>query len=388
MLILNSYAYAVIRFLWPISIVLLAGEFLWRRGERRGFLAALLLTIAVLPGALVVIDQHPSNDPREAIKRYFNGRGEQILALNDAPESYQYYLDLSPEEVAAGDLAASSDELARRLVEENTIDLGNLLIDRETLPALTDFWNPHGRLYPWFLVPFLILGVLAALWRARRRVEDRALLGLFWGFSLPLLLTSQVHIGRLIFTIPLLCLFVAGGLVLAGTWLTGQARRATPRLDARLIPAGLAAALIVATGWAGWRDYRTNLAPTHDARAVAQIAADAPARRQDGASAVYVRGGDEQMEVEAITVAGYRLALDREYQFVNLVAGERPAPEDPRPALYFGGLLDRLATPNQQPFACDAVYYVEPFALDRFRQIAGDALSGCVNPPRIMPLET
>ncbi|MGH2559297.1 MAG: hypothetical protein ACRDJH_09550, partial [Thermomicrobiales bacterium] len=64
LLVLNSYAYAVIRFLWLIALVLLIGEILWRRGERRWFFVALGITAATLPAALVLLDQHPSYDPR------------------------------------------------------------------------------------------------------------------------------------------------------------------------------------------------------------------------------------------------------------------------------------------------------------------------------------
>jgi len=42
--------------------------------------------------------------------------------------------------------------------------------DRDPKPALSDYWNPHGRLIPLMLVPFFLLGFGRALWRARRRV--------------------------------------------------------------------------------------------------------------------------------------------------------------------------------------------------------------------------
>ncbi|MGH2534363.1 MAG: glycosyltransferase family 39 protein, partial [Thermomicrobiales bacterium] len=387
MLILNSYAYAVIRFLWPIALVLLAGEVLWRRGARRWFLVALGMTAATLPAALVVFDHHPDYDPRAAIQRYFNGRGEQVLALRDYPEGYQYYLEPTEEELAGDGLAGSTTDLALRLIERNARDLGKLLLDHDTASALTDFWNPRGRLLPWFLVPFFALGTVASLWRMRRRVEDRALQGLFWGLSLPLLLTSQVHIGRLIFAIPLLCILIASGVVLASAWLSRVSRRVSPRLDARLLHTSVAIAVVLAAAFAGWRDYRAAPGATHDAHGIARLAADAALPRDTGRDAAYVRGGGDQTEVESITVAGYRLDLDGHYQFVDLNAGETPDRDDPRPVLYSGGLLDRIQTPNGIPMHCTAVYYVEFFALDRFNELAGDALPGCAEPPSVVPLE-
>ncbi|MGH2561154.1 MAG: hypothetical protein ACRDJH_18965 [Thermomicrobiales bacterium] len=310
-----------------------------------------------------------------------------MRARRDDPAGYNYYLELTAEEQATGGVEGTATELALRLVERNARDFGKLLLDHGTAPALTDFWNPRGRLLPWFLVPFLALGTVASLWRMRHRVEDRALQGLFWGLSLPLLFTSQVHIGRLIFVIPLLCILVASGIVLAGEWLAGLSRRVSPRLDARLVQTGVTVVVMLAAAGFGWRDYRTAPEETHDARVVARLAADAATLRDTGRDAVYVRGGGDQSEVESITVAGYRLDLDGRYQFVDLSVGETPTFDDERPVLYTGGLLDRIQTPAGIPVQCGAVYYVEPFARDRFNEIAGDALPGCTAPPSVVPLE-
>ncbi len=53
LLVADSYAYAVIRFLWLIALILLAGEVVLRSGLRLRFAAALGVTAVVLPLALL-----------------------------------------------------------------------------------------------------------------------------------------------------------------------------------------------------------------------------------------------------------------------------------------------------------------------------------------------
>ena len=84
-LILNSYVYSPIRFLWPIAVVLFAVEFLLRGGQRSRFLVSLIVTLAVLPLALSVLPAGPIESPVAAVEAYYKGRGEQIFQMTGTP---------------------------------------------------------------------------------------------------------------------------------------------------------------------------------------------------------------------------------------------------------------------------------------------------------------
>ncbi|HET8523929.1 MAG TPA: glycosyltransferase family 39 protein [Thermomicrobiales bacterium] len=386
LLIADSYAYAPIRFLWPMSVVLFLGEIIWRRGLRWRFAIACLVTAIVLPAVLILIDEAPGHNPRAAIKTYYNGRGEQILSLHNDPAGYKYYLRNPDAEAAAATEDDSSTQLAFLLIKQNTKDLANLLLDHDRRPAITDYWNPHGRLYPWFLVPFFLLGMGASLWRIPHHVEDRLLLALFWGFSLPMIVTSQVHIGRLIFAMPFLFIFVAIGIVFAAGWLTSLVRRLSAGIDPRITPVGLAVALFLVTSWSAWRDYRIAANPSRDANIIAQLRTAAPTLRATHGSAALVTGGMNQVQVEAISTAGYRLDLNDDYAFVDLAAGEHAPANDARPTLYFGGLLDQLPAPGAPALPCDTVYYVNFSIHTQFLDTVAASRPGCLAPPHVETL--
>jgi hypothetical protein len=386
LLIADSFAYAPIRFLWPLSVALFLGEIIWRRGLRWRFVIACLVTAIVLPAMLILIDKEPGHNPRRAIKTYYNGRGEQILTLRNDPAGYKYYLRDADAEAAATTEDDSSTELAFLLIKQNTKDLASLLLDHNTRPAITDYWNPHGRLYPWFLVPFFLLGMGASLWRMPHRVEDRLLLALFWGFSLPMIVTSQVHIGRLIFAMPFLFVFVAIGIGLAAGWLTALAHRLGMAIDQRLLPIGLAVCLLLITGWSAWQGYHIAANPSRDANIIAQLRTAAPDLRATHGNAALVMGGMNQAQVEAISVSGFRLDLNGDYAFVNLAAGEHAPTNDPRPTLFYGGLLDQLNAPGASPLPCNARYYVDSSVQAQFVSALAASRPGCSSPPEVVTL--
>jgi 4-amino-4-deoxy-L-arabinose transferase-like glycosyltransferase len=386
LLIADSFAYAPIRFLWPLSVALFLAEILWRRGLRWRFVIACLATAIVLPAVLIFVDKEPGHNPRRAIKTYYNGRGEQILSLRNDPAGYKYYLHDPNAEAAAATDEDSSTELALLLVKQNTRDLAFLLLDHHTRPAITDYWNPRGRLYPWFLVPFFLLGMGASLWRMPHHVEDRLLLALFWGFSLPMIVTSQVHIGRLIFAMPFLFVFVAIGIGLMAGWLTALAHHLGAAIDQRLIPIGLAVTLLLVTGWSAWQGYRIPANPSRDANIITQLRTAAPDLSAVHGNAALVMGGMNQAQVEAISVSGFRLDLNGDYAFVNLAAGEHAPTNDPRPTLYYGGLLDQLNAPGASPVACDTRYYVDSTIQAQFLDILAASRPGCSSPPQVVTL--
>ena len=395
LLVAGAYAYAPIRFLWPIAIGLIAIELAGGYGRRRRLLLALVVTGAALPAALVGISAataaDPDRGPVAVVGDYYRGRGEQVLALRERPEEFGYYLRPTPAERGSG-VRGAPDRLVRRLIGQNAGDLARLLLDRGTRPTVTDFWNPQGRFVPGLLVPFAAIGLARTGWPALTRwrggagVAPRVLLGLLGGFTLPLLLTSRVHAGRLIFALPPLLLLAAVGAIAAGGWLGERlARRGGSPAAPRLIPLAVAVLLVAAVGRGAWVEARLGVPPTREARVAAALVAWAPAAARHGGVAL-VAGDAAGAEVEAVAVAAVRLDLDARYRFADLSRGAPSPldPDDPRPPLYYGGLLDRLAPSSLPvPDPCGLLYLVLPEAEARFLTgTGGGALPGCAAPVR------
>jgi 4-amino-4-deoxy-L-arabinose transferase-like glycosyltransferase len=392
LLLLSAYAYAPIRFLWPLSLGLLALAWLRQPAVRRPLALAVALTALTLPAALSVTQ---GTAPLPAINAYYNGRGEQIRALTDRTQSFARYLHVSPQEQAAAAVLPPA-ALAARLLLQNATDYLKLLLDWETRPTLVDYWNAQGRQYAPVLVPFFWIGLAGAAWRARRHFDDRMQLILFFGFSLPLLLTSGVHVGRLIFALPFLLLLTARGIAgvlgwLQARWTAWQARRAGPGaawLQVGL-PVVLPVALVAVVAWSTWVDYSPDPPPTAEARIAAQLRADLPQVRQQGGGVALVLGGAAGLEVETINSSAYRVELADVYRLVNLAEESDPVVDlaDPRPPLYVGALLDRLAEPGQVPGYCINTYYVTPALEEPFLTVMQRRRAVCAQPAvyRLLP---
>lgn len=393
LLVLDAYAYAPIRFLWPLSLALFASELIWRRDRWRWRLGCLLLTLLVLPLVLLAIDRPAGDGVASTVVHYYHARGEQLLAFQQDPQAYDYFLRLTPAEQRAGKPEGSADQLALRLIRQNAADYGNLLLDRDTRPAITDYWNPQGRLYPWFLVPLFVLGMLWSL-RHLGQVEQRVMQAMFWGFGLPLLLTSRVHIGRLIFAVPWLMLFVALGGWLALRALHALARRlgrtSVTRVASRGVPVVASLILLAAVGRSTWVDYRIAVPPTREAQITADLTRDLPGIRQAGGSAVLLLAADpSQLEPETISAASIRLGLGRDIPFVNL-GGPAFSPDPPTTttAVYYGGLLfGRLQDPARMPTYCQDTYYVAASLLAQFTALAQHNAARCRAPLRYVVVE-
>jgi hypothetical protein len=378
-LLVTGYGYAPARFLWPIAVGLLALEAILRRDrhERRALLLAAGATALLVAGAVTALDFEHRHDPVLSVTNYFLGRGEQIANLVLDTRDFAYSV-----RGIAGEPPPAS-ELAGQLLATNAADMARLLLDRDTKSALVDYWNPHGRLYPIVLVPFLFVGLARALWRGRRRdgYEGRLVAAMFLGFTLPMLLTSQVHVGRLVFAVPFLCLLVAEGFV----WTAGGLGRLAAHITRvpehaaygiRRLTTGLScAALVIVVALLAWRDYGVEVPLTREARATSRLVEDAPGIKAQGGAAVLVTVGDNELTLEAFDAGQYRIALSEHYRFYNLATdkGEPPLPADPRPALYIGGLLDRLKEPDTIPTYCRNVYYVRAEAWESWRsgKVAG-----------------
>jgi 4-amino-4-deoxy-L-arabinose transferase-like glycosyltransferase len=385
-LIVSVYAYSPIRILWPISIALFAVEIAFHRGERWRLAVAFLITIIALPAILVLYDGTPDHNPKVALRSYYNARGETALSWKGNPETYKYYLKMTPEEKAAGHLIGSGRSFLWRLVKQNAKNLENLYLDRGTSYAIIDFWNPHGRLYYTFLVPFFLMGLAKSLWGVFRRAEDRVLQACFWGWSLPLLFTSNVHIGRLIYVLPIVCIFVALGFFTIVDFLVPRlGMTKVRRLPA--IAATVAALILVAvTANASLADYRVSPPVVPAEGTIARLGADADQLKANGENAVLVRPV-AGMELESIEASTFRLVLDDEYQFVDISPG---APSIDRvaekPALMYGLVIESLEHPETIPSYCTNRYYVYADVLPKFLELTKSAPAECGHPVQYVAL--
>ena len=385
LLLLDAYAYAPIRFLWLLSLALLAGA--WWQGRRRktGHGRALLITVLVLPLFLALALRPVINNPADILLDFYDGRGEQVATLLAMPGSSP----LRPAAQAAARAAkppVSPLAEAAAVIAGDTLDLGRLLLDWDTRPALTDYWNAQGRLYPLVLVPLFLIGLGRAIWGARRQPATRLVLACFAAFTLPLLLTSLVHIGRLIFALPFLCLLVAGGYTGLTGWLgarwaawrahPGGARPGHRPQRAAILGAGVLLAAVAASTWA---DYAPLPAPMPDEAAVPLLRAAASGLHAAGPGVALVLGDTKTLPFERIQVGGYRLELDALYRFVDLSSGTapEPAPGDRRPVLYFGAVLEHLDPLSSLPGLCVNTYFVGAAVADRFQLAAGPAAVIC-----------
>jgi hypothetical protein len=355
-LLLDAWAYAPIRFLYPMAIIYFVVELLFRAGRWKAFVVIIGVTALALPAMLTTIDQKPGWHPIGAIKTYYNARGEQLLSLRDDPQGYQYY-------VRGADIENSTpDELERALLEQNAKDLLRLFFDVDTKPALTDYWNQNGRLIPWFVLPFVLLGIGVSLWRAWKAPEARLLHLMFWGFTLPMIGTSKVHIGRLVFAVPFICIFAGIGVA----WLAWCFARATPKQAAiperlRWIAPILALILLVPAASEAWSDFHAEVGSPRE-HLLAQKLDNNLAYYESTGGVVWISGGRNQSEVEAISVAATRIEIAGDFQFVNLAAGQSPDAGDDRPIIYFGGIADLLVDPVLAPQLCALPWLMSPDA--------------------------
>jgi len=386
-LIVGAYAYAPIRFLWPISLGLMAVHAA-RAGHRRNAIVSLTVTACVLPLALVAIGAVTGTHKSavESVIGYYNARGEQLLALNKSPENYTYYL----EEDVPDQGQASRRELAARLMRQNVGDLARLMFDWDTAPALTHYYNPRGepvgRLYPRALAPFLLIGVIVCLRRlsADKRQSALILLAMAVGFTLPMLLTSRVHIGRLIFALPFLLLLVGIGAIEAGNVLEHQCRRLSVSGTCRhvllrgapvVFPLILSVVMVSSA-----RDEGHTIVPEPRAERVEAVLRTA-AEQSPWPGGALISG--ESAASEAVAVATYRLRLNYQYTFVNVndVAAPDTHQSTEHPRLYYGGLRN-LPSLEKLPDPCQLIYFIDPAIQDRFAPLMEHIGSVCPRPPR------
>jgi 4-amino-4-deoxy-L-arabinose transferase-like glycosyltransferase len=379
-LVLGIYAYAPVRLIWPMAIGLLALAAIRNRARRGVLLRAALLCALVVPATTMALEAlvAPDPDPLAAAMSYFHARGEQLVAMSGDPAAASEYL-------RAGDTVASGWDAAARLVGQNVADLGRLLLDRDTGPPPVDYWNERGRFWPWFFLPFAVFGGISTVrkWLLASGGQSALLLPLvfFLGLALPLVMTSRVHIGRLLPALPFGLLLVAAGAWIVGGWIGECARRAAgDELGmARWIAPVLTCALLVPAAVAARFDMETPLAPTRESLTAATLAGRYQDVRERG-GAVLVEDPALGDDIERVHAATYRLDLDRLYRFVEIQRiGETPERStDYRPALFWRGAFDALqADEITQP--CQRLWFVAPEIAAEF--FAAWHASGCRGAP-------
>ncbi len=390
-MLLGIYAYAPVRLVWPLAVGVLGVEAIRHRGRRAVLLRAAVVCALIVPATTMGLEQLAAAepDPVGAAVGYFHARGEQLVAMSGDPGAAGRY-------VREGEAAAGAGwGAAARLVGQNAGDLGNLLLDRGTAPVATDSWNERGRFWPWFLLPLAVIGGAALArdgFRGRERLAIRVLpVVLFLGLALPLLLTSRVHVGRLVPALPFALLLAGAGAAAIGGWLGGAASRAGWAEAGRWIgPAAAGAVLLPAAVLAGG-EMSAPLGPTREALAAATLAAWQEAAAERG-GAVLVEDPALGDEIERVRAATYRLELDGVYRFVELGreagGGRREAggggsfPEggegDGRPALLWRGALEALEAGSlAEP--CERLWFVSGEAGVEFLEAWRAA--GCVGAP-------
>jgi hypothetical protein len=371
------YIYAPGRFLWLIVLALLAAELVLRPHHWRALAISAGVTLLVLPLLLSLMMREPAP---LALEHYYEGRGEHLLAMSANPSRFEQYVEMSEQERADDVAERQPADMALRLISRNVRHLSSLLADWDTRPAVTDYWNAHGRLYALPLVPFGVVGALTCIARCLSSWRARLMLALIFGFTLPLVLTSQVHIGRLIFALPVLFLLVALG---AEIVVNVAARRfGVPTPSARALFAAVAALLLAVSATLTWREYQQRIPPTLQSAAVSEFRAELPVLRSDRDAALLL---DRSKHLEIIDIAEFRLALDNDVAFVDLRDLAASATED-KPTIYYGQLLDRVRSGAYIPSKCNNVYFVSPGLQSDFVDSVSSFWSGCTTPLRFLPL--
>lgn len=405
-LVAGAWGYSPVRLLWPLALAVILVELVARRSARGWLLAALGVTLTTLPLFVTVMrgigmTRYESTwDLPEAMRVYFNAGGEQLVRLAASPSGFGSFL---PPEDATG--SALDQSIA--LVQRNLLALGRLLTDQDTRPALSDYWNPHGQLYSAVLVPAAVFGAIILLTRIRRSTEARFTAIAFLGLALPMVATTQVHIGRLVFASPFLLIIAALGVTtfiamlvvhlpnLIARVAAGDRSGANPTVAGfrGLIQVVLATALVVAVAGRAW--VADTSPPIPSGGHTPQVAEAIRELRDQGVPAIaLVSKPPDQTVFERLDVAGYRIAIDDVARFRDLgippaAAGlVDPAPVPGRIDVYWGELAapedDRV---SRLPGAgCDVTWLIPEGLMDDARPVLDDLAGRCDVAPPVVTL--
>ena len=382
-MLLGLFAYAPVRLLWPMSVVILGVAAVITPARRRVLLLTSVGCLVVVPAVVMAQESvtMPDPEPVSAALGYFHARGEQITAMSEDPSAAGQYVRNS---VAEG-VDESVFSAAMGLVAQNARDLGRLLRDADTRPVLTDYWNETGRFWPWFYLPFALIGTVASLggalrWRSRVLVGMLPVL-LALGLALPLILTSRVHVGRLLPALPFALLLAALGVAVVASMLSQVTQRWHLPMHPQLVGLALAAAVLLPTSWLAQAELAEAVGPTREERTIQQLVAwTDPVIERGGA--VLVEDPALGDEIERVHAATYQLGLDRLYQFVDLKA-EDAVLSDGRAQLFWRGALEALRA-GDIPGPCDRMWFATPEVSQAFLGAWRDA--GCSGTPDLVLL--
>ncbi|MDQ2653852.1 MAG: glycosyltransferase family 39 protein [Chloroflexota bacterium] len=382
-MLLGLVAYAPVRLLWPMTVVILVAAAVRSPARRRVYLVTGVGCLLVVPGVVMAQEAvtMPEPEPVAAALGYFYARGEQITAMREDPSAAgEYVRDFTPEDADGSVLDAATG-----LVVQNARDLGHLLRDVDTRPVPTDYWNEAGRFWPGYYLPFAIIGAVAALGHVLRggnRPFIRVLpMALVLGLALPLLLTSRVHVGRLLPALPFGLLLVALGVAVTATQVSRLLTHCAVPVRPAVLGVALAAGVVLPATWQAHAEMAVALTPTREEQTVQRLAAWVDPVTERG-GAVLVEDPALGDEIERVHAATYQLGLDRQYQLVDLTAGEEVSP-DGRAQLYWRGALGALRA-GEIAAPCDRLWFVTPEVSEAFLDAWRGA--GCAGMPDLAML--
>lgn len=216
----NYYFYGPIRLATPLLLLVivrwlystiskLSKRFVKQKPKQRFIQANLLIGIICCCTILVILNVKP-------IMTYYKSRGEQVLSVIRSPAYEQ-----NPKEVLLPYLQRSLKQYA------------GLITSYDSKPTLESVNDHFGQIINPVLVPFFFLGLLgSSISVIRNRSRKHAALILWYSiYSLPILFTTNVHVGRLFLSLAPLYIFVAIGISKSSAYLlTTLAHAFTPKL--------------------------------------------------------------------------------------------------------------------------------------------------------------
>lgn len=200
LILVNYYFYAPIRFFTPI-LLLLIGRLLWLKFS--SFVSkhqplftkksnSRLLLIGLLGTFSLIVTFHF----KAQILDYYFARGEHLFANI----SYQ-------------PLAQTLNQKMVFTVLQNSWLYLKMLLSLDSRPVIVDFGNHYGQMINRFLVPFFVIGFTITVIKViKRNFNFTLLLCWFLLTGLPIIFTSNVHIGRLFLNLAPMYVMVAIGL--------------------------------------------------------------------------------------------------------------------------------------------------------------------------------
>ncbi|HNQ17035.1 MAG TPA: hypothetical protein PKJ26_00110 [Candidatus Woesebacteria bacterium] len=200
MVVINYFFYAPIRFFTPILLFCIARYLLLHVTHllsnndaviKSGEILKLLVIGVFVSFAIVIIYFSKS-----LFLNYFHARGEQIFASITQINPSVYHIKNPTMQIFV-----------------NTKQYLSLLFSIDSKPVIIDYGNHYGQMMHRALVPFFILGFFVMINGLKKKNRKYRLLA-FWFLltCVPILLTNNVHIGRLFLHLSPLFVVVAIGL--------------------------------------------------------------------------------------------------------------------------------------------------------------------------------